>query len=138
MQKTKYAAHLIIKTSESVKKKANRLLKPFRITIEQYAVLQRIHEGFDTSSKILSVWGGTKSALANKLAELEKKGLIKRAVSLQDKRIWIFTLQKKGVELINTVQPKHEALVSDLFKNLNNQEIKELIRVFEKLNPNSE
>ncbi len=134
MKVTKYTTHLIIKTSESIKKKANSLLKPYNLTVEQYAVLQRIHEGFDTSSKILSAWGGSKPSLANKLSELEKKGLIERNVDPKDKRIWIFSLKNKGLKLFKAIQPIHEEIVSKLYQNLSVQEIKELTRILEKIN----
>ncbi len=133
MKVTKYTTHLIIKTSESIKKKANSLLKPYNLTVEQYAVLQRIHEGFDTSSKILSTWGGSKPSLANKLSELEKKGLIERNVAPKDKRIWIFSLKNKGLKLFKAIQPIHEEIVSKLYQNLSVQEIKELTRILEKI-----
>lgn len=131
---TKYATHLIIKTSESIKKKANSLLVPYNLTVDQYAVLQRIHEGFDTSSKIISTWGGSKPSLANKLSELEKKGLIERNVAPKDKRIWIFSLKNKGLKVFNALQPIHEMIVSKLCQNLSVQEIKELTRILEKIN----
>jgi DNA-binding MarR family transcriptional regulator len=134
MKVTKYATHLIIKTSESIKKKANSLLKPYNLTVEQYAVLQRIYEGFDTSSKILSAWGGTKPSLANKLSELEKKGLIERNVAPKDKRIWIFSLKNKGLKLFKAIQPIHEEIVSKLYQKLSVQEIKKLTRILEKIN----
>ena len=134
MEVTKYTTHLIIKTSESIKKKANSLLKPYNLTVEQYAVLQRIHEGFDTSSKILTTWGGSKPSLANKLSELEKKGLIERNVASKDKRIWIFSLKNKGLKLFKAIQPIHEEIVSKLYQNLSVQEIKELTRILEKIN----
>ena len=134
MKVTKYTTHLIIKTSESIKKKANSLLKPYNLTVEQYAVLQRIHEGFDTSSKILTTWGGSKPSLANKLSELEKKGLIERNVAPKDKRIWIFSLKNKGLKLFKAIQPIHEEIVSKLYQNLRVQEIKELTRILEKIN----
>ena len=126
--------HLIIKTSESVKKKANSMLKTHGLTVEQYAVLLRIHEGFDTSSKILSAWGGSKPSLANKLSELEKKGFIERNVDPKDKRIWIFSLKDKGLELINTVQPIHKQMTAELYQNLSNQEVKQLTQILEKMN----
>ena len=129
----KYAIHLIIKTSESIKKKANSLLKTYGLTVEQYAVLQRIQEGFDTSSKISSTWGGSKSSLANKLSELEKKGFIIRKVSFDDKRIWIFSLENKGVKLINAVQPIHKQVTSKIFQNLSIKEIEMLTRILENM-----
>jgi DNA-binding MarR family transcriptional regulator len=102
--------------------------------VEQYAVLQRIYEGFDTSSKILSAWGGTKPSLANKLSELEKKGLIERNVAPKDKRIWIFSLKNKGLKLFKAIQPIHEEIVSKLYQKLSVQEIKKLTRILEKIN----
>lgn len=131
---TKYATHLIIKTSELIKKKANSLLKTHGLTVEQYAVLQRIHEGFDTASKILSTWGGSKPSMANKLSELEKKGFIERKVDPKDKRIWIFSLKDKGLKIINTVQPIYKQVTAELYQNLSIQEVKQLTRILEKMN----
>ena len=130
----KYATHLLIKNAELIKKKANSLLKSFCLTVEQYAVLIRIHEGFDTSTKILSTWGGTKPALANKLSELEKKGFIHRDVSPNDKRVWNFSLETEGLKLIKAVQPLHEKMVSNAFQSMSTQEIKQLTQLLEKVN----
>ena len=125
--------HLIIKTSESIKKKANSLLKPHGLTVEQYAVLQRIQEGFDTSSKISSTWGGSKPSLANKLSELEKKGFIIRNVDSNDKRVWIFSLENKGLKLINAVHPIHKQVTSQFFQNLSIKEIEMLTRILKNI-----
>ena len=131
---TKYVTHLIIKTSESIKKKANHLLKPYNLTVEQYAVLLRINEGFDTSSKILATWGGTKTSLANKFSELERKGLIQRNVDNDDKRIWVFSINNKGLKCMNQIQSIHEDIVSEIFHNLNPKEISQLKQILEKIN----
>ena len=131
---TRKVTHLIVKTSESIKKKGNRLLKPYNLTVEQYAVMQRINEGFDTPSKILFTWGGTKSSLANKLSDLEKKGLIQRRVAQDDKRIWIFSINDKGLKLFGEVQAIHKNMMSKLYQDLSKKEIDQLIQILKKMN----
>ncbi len=89
------------------------------------------HEDYQTITPLLNA-ALQKESYAS--LYFEKKGLVQRNVAPNDKRIWIFSINDKGLKLFDTIQAIHENMVSELYQNLTNKEIKQLTQILEIIN----
>jgi MarR family transcriptional regulator, 2-MHQ and catechol-resistance regulon repressor len=104
------------------------------LTISQFGVLEVLyHLGPQCqgaiSQKLLKSTGNMTLVLDN----LEKRKLVRRTRSLEDRRMVLIDLTPQGRELIETVFPKHAAAIAEEMRVLSPQEQSELGRLLRKL-----
>jgi DNA-binding MarR family transcriptional regulator len=115
--------------------KFNSFSEKFNITISQYNVL-RILKGVYPE-------GHARCELASRMIErspditrlidrLEKQGLVERDRNAEDRRMSITRITKKGLKIIDEIDPMVEKGHTETTKNLTDAECKELSRLLEK------
>jgi MarR family transcriptional regulator, 2-MHQ and catechol-resistance regulon repressor len=104
------------------------------LTISQFGVLEVLHhlgpqcQGV-ISQKLLKSTGNMTLVLDN----LEKRNLVRRTRSQEDRRMVLIELTLQGKELIETVFPHHAAAIAEEMRVLSPEEQLELGRLLRKL-----
>lgn len=94
----------LISIARSMEKVGDRMLSKFGLTMRIYEIMININSGINTNLELSKIMQSTPASIAQKTKILEDKKLIKRIVSSEDKRIWQFSLTKKGNVIFNQAQ----------------------------------
>jgi len=127
-------AYRFIRGANSVNKTLNKKLNSYNIAIEQRATLEIIKfESNVNQTTIANLLGKDKTTISRSLNSLEKKGLIQRSETLNDKRSNIIELTKEGEmileDTINEVTSYRESLNDKLSK----EELDSFFKIIDKL-----
>ena len=103
-------------------------VQEFGLNISEFGVLEMLyHKGDQPVQKVaekILVTSGTITYVINKL---EKKELVVRRKCDKDKRVYYVSLTEKGNDFIANIFPKHRDLIDNLFKDLNEEDKKQLL-----------
>jgi len=103
-------------------------LEEYKLNISEFGVLEMLyHKGDQPVQKIadkILVTSGTITYVINKL---EKKDLVIRRKCNKDKRIYYVSLTEKGRDYIAHIFPKHKEFLNNLFKDLSEEDKRELV-----------
>lgn len=103
-------------------------LQEYKLNISEFGVLEMLyHKGDQPVQKIadkILVTSGTITYVINKL---EKKDLVIRRKCNKDKRIYYVSLTEKGTDYIAHIFPKHKEFLNNLFKDLSEEDKRELV-----------
>ena len=103
-------------------------LQEYKLNISEFGVLEMLyHKGDQPVQKIadkILVTSGTITYVINKL---EKKDLVIRRKCNKDKRIYYVSLTEKGKDYIAHIFPKHKEFLNNLFKDLSEEDKRELV-----------
>lgn len=130
---------IINRTSLKVKKEFTKRLKPYDITPEQWALLNRLGEQDGLTQKDLSERTyKDQPNTARILDKLEKKELLKRTDNPSDRRAVLIFLTDKGRHVRKNIIPITTQLNKDAAMGLEKEECHQLIsllnKVYENLN----
>ena len=102
-------------------------VQEFGLNISEFGVLEMLyHKGDQPVQKVaekILVTSGTITYVINKL---EKKELVVRRKCDKDKRVYYVSLTEKGNDFIANIFPKHRDFIDNLFKDLNEEDKKQL------------
>ena len=103
-------------------------VQEFGLNISEFGVLEMLyHKGDQPVQKVaekILVTSGTITYVINKL---EKKELVVRRKCDKDKRVYYVSLTEKGNDFIANIFPKHRDFIDNLFKDLNEEDKKQLL-----------
>ena len=103
-------------------------VQEFGLNISEFGVLEMLyHKGDQPVQKVaekILVTSGTITYVINKL---EKKELVVRRKCHKDKRVYYVSLTEKGNDFIANIFPKHRDFIDNLFKDLNEEDKKQLL-----------
>ncbi len=124
----------LMRAAESVTGRINQHLNANKLTVSQFGVLEALyHLGplcqSDLAQKILKSSGNLTLVIDN----LEKRGLVTRQRSSQDRRFVTVSLTDAGQALIQAIFPQHVARVVQEMSTLDAEEQEELARLLRKL-----
>ena len=124
----------LMRASESLTARIHRHLTDAGLTITQFGVLEALFNLGPLSQrqiagKILKSSGNITLVIDN----LEKRGLVKRERSTEDRRLYAVDLTAAGRRVINDIFPRHAARVVEEMKALTNAEQEELSRLCRKM-----
>ena len=77
-----------------------------------------------------------KASLTRLLDTMERKGLVVRVPSREDKRINLVHITKKGVEFYENARPHLKKIISEVQKGMSEEEIKFMINLLKKVHIN--
>ncbi len=126
-------------TSKMIDSYHTHLLKVegFDLTKEQWVMLKVLSEHNGVSQNgIACLANRDKTSLARLFNTLEKKNLIARIPSNDDKRINLIYLTTRGERILSETEHIREDMVSDLQKNISDNEIDTVIQVLKKIHQN--
>jgi len=133
----------LIYTFNWVNEKVNRRFEPFDITQQQFNIL-RILRGAGQPLSTLQI----RQRMLDKMSDtsrivdrLVKKGMVKKSICREDRRLVDVLLTDKGKKLLQTMDGMNEEMDS-IFKYLSNEEAKHLNVLLDKIrmieNPSEE
>ena len=100
--------------------------------IDDYCKNHENENGITVSSLARAIEMGNAS-VSKQLSIIESKGYIKRLADDVDRRLVYIKLSEKGADLIKCAKIQADEKMRNLLKLLGEQDIKELIRIFNKL-----
>lgn len=98
------------------------------LTVLESRLLLEIYENkLQTANELVSLLEIDKGYLSRVLKSLEKRGYIEQTVDNSDKRSKLLTLTRLGHNTLNTLNKRADQQVDQLFSNLSDQEIEQVI-----------
>jgi DNA-binding MarR family transcriptional regulator len=126
----------VLVASAHVRRRLDGAFEPHDLTHGQYNVLRILRgarpEGFPRC-EIAHRMIESAPDLTRLIDRLEKRGLVERARSAKDARLSVTRITRRGLELLDRVQPALNAIHTELAKQLPARDAKELSRLCEKL-----
>jgi MarR family 2-MHQ and catechol resistance regulon transcriptional repressor len=124
----------LMRASEAVTGRIHRHVIDAGLTVTQFGVLEALSSlgplnQKEIARKILKSSGNITLVIDN----LEKRGLVKRERSKEDRRSYAVDLTAAGRKLIGTIFPRHAAKVVEEMKALTGPEQEELSRLCRKV-----
>lgn len=125
----------LYRSYSEVNKQTQQVLSENKLTIAQFGVLEALYHLGDLKindiiEKTLSTSGNITVVIKN----LEKDHLIERYKDEKDSRICMIRLSATGEKLIQSVFPEHLRQLAYAFRNLDEEEKKQLMLLLKKLN----
>lgn len=115
------------RTNTKLKNELLQRLKPYDVTPEQWAVLNRLWEREGLSPKELAeLTSKDQPNIARILDKLEKKGLITRQTNPDDNRSFLIYLTDRGRELKDELIPLALAALNKALRGIEQEQVKEL------------
>ena len=124
----------LVRASESVSRRIHRHLADAGLSVSQFGVLEALyHVGplsqMEIAGKILKSTGNITMVIDN----LEKRGLVKRERSAEDRRLYAVQLTATGRKLIEDTFPRHAEQITQEMNVLTRAEQEELSRLCKKV-----
>ena len=124
----------LMRASEAVTGRIHGHLTDAGLTVTQFGVLEALYSlgplsQRDIGRKILKSSGNITLVIDN----LEKRGLVKRERSKEDRRYYAVDLTAAGRKMIGAIFPRHAAKVVEEMKSLTGAEQEELSRLCRKM-----
>ena len=117
----------ISRTQAKLQKRFLQELKPYGITREQWVLFARIAEEEGISPTELSQISFSDKPYTTRLIDkLEKRGLIRKEESQDDKRSSLFYLTKQGAEFIKELRPINARINKWAVETLSEEEVRHL------------
>lgn len=127
-------AYRFIRGANSINKTLNKNLSPYNIAIEQRATLEIIKfEPNVNQVTIANLLGKDKTTISRSLNSLEKKGLIEKSETLEDKRNKNVELTKAGELILEDTINEVTSFRESLNEKLTAHEIEMFFKIVDKL-----
>lgn len=125
------------RAEHTIHKKEFQTIKEGGLTPAQFGVLEALYNKGDLRigeiiEKILTTSGNITVVIKN----LEKEGLVKKALDPEDKRSAIISLTDKGKEVVEDILPNHIENIKDIFSVLTDEEkivLKNILKKFKNI-----
>ncbi len=108
----------LLVTARMLEKVGDMLFSKFGITARSFEILKHINSGINTTTMLADAMQSSLANITHGTKILEEKGYIKRIVNERDKRIWCFSITKKGQGLLETVNSIYEAGMIPLYSQV--------------------
>lgn len=132
-----YISIFIHKTDLTLTSYVKNKLAPFNLAPEQNLIMMLLWEKDGmTQNEVAEMLVKDKTNIARMVSNLEKKGFIKRIISLSDRRSLQLHLTDKGKELGATITPITEDFNKLVCQGVSKEEICELKRILTKMRDN--
>jgi len=127
-------AYRFIRGANSVNKTLNKKLNLYDIAIEQRATLEIIKfEEHVNQTTIANLLGKDKTTISRSLNSLEKKGLIRKSETLEDKRSNRVEVTKAGEKILEDTLEEVTSFRESLNEKLTKEEIEMFFKIIDKL-----
>ena len=111
-----------------------RQIKGYGLNPTEFAVLELLfHKGRQPIQQLASKILLTSGSMTYVVSQLEKKGLIRRVVSEEDKRVFYAELTDGGAAWIKDMFPAHKEFLHHLMGGISEEEAETLIRLLKHL-----
>jgi DNA-binding MarR family transcriptional regulator len=128
---------LLYLTTQAMTNHAERVLKPYGLTVEQFILLKNIPEdGSLSQNQLCKIVEKSAANVTRILDRLEKKFFVKRKPNPADRRSTLLVLTNKGKVLSEKVHYLFESFSENLTKGIHSQEQEQLIHFLNKIRKN--
>lgn len=129
----------IARTQGKIRNVMIRKFREFDITPNQWAILNYLSLDYGTpTTEISKITFKDISNTIRILQKLEKKGLVYHHINSDDKRVSLFYLSDKGVNLREKLFPIGTSVMEDSVKGIEPEKVKELMDLLNKIYNNLE
>lgn len=116
-----------------INRATNKVYTKYGLTSGQFAVLEALYHKGDLSvgevqEKILTTSGTIPVIVRN----LEKEGLLEKAIDEKDKRRFILRITEKGRDLMNLAYPENEAIIVSMINTWSKEEQEQILKYMKK------
>lgn len=117
---------ILLRASGSVINMLKKDMSTYGVNPTEFTVLEVLYSLGEQPIQII----GNKVLLASSsityvIDQLEKKGMVERIQSEEDRRVTLVSLTEKGEDLMEDVFPQHSDIIDRLFKDLSDKELSE-------------
>lgn len=117
---------ILLRASGSVINMLKKDMSTYGVNPTEFTVLEVLYSLGKQPIQII----GNKVLLASSsityvIDQLEKKGMVERIQSEEDRRVTLVSLTEKGEDLMEDVFPQHSDIIDQLFKDLSDKELSE-------------
>jgi DNA-binding MarR family transcriptional regulator len=129
----------LVRTSDEVLKIGNEFFARHNISKGRFVVLILLSDevqnqvGSKTPAELAEMAGCTRATMTGLIDSLERDGLVRREPDAQDRRMMRVVLTEAGRSLIETMLPQHFQQVTHMMSGLNDEELKTLSSLLEKI-----
>lgn len=117
-----------------IKQEAQQLNEPENLAGGQFYLLFNLFQkGTCNASEVANMIGITSGAVTGMTDKLVSMGLIQRERSETDRRVVLFTITDKGNETIKRIRDQRFNRITELFRQISNNDLETTINVFNKI-----
>lgn len=100
-----------------------RKIQEYGLSPSEFAAMEVLyHKGPQPVQKIASKVLLTSGSMTYVVTQLEKKNMVRRTLSKNDRRVCHIALTEEGIEKMKAVFPAHEKHIAGLFESLSGEE----------------
>lgn len=125
---------VLSRASKVILEESNGLIEQYGLNPTEFGVLELLHHrGRQPIQKIgqkILLRSGSMTYVVN---QLQEKGFLKRIYCEEDKRITYIAITDKGIELVESIFPKHVEKIEELMNGLDVKEQEDAIQLIKKL-----
>lgn len=125
---------VLSRASKVILEESHELIDKYGLNPTEFGVLELLHHrGRQPIQKIgqkILLRSGSMTYVVNRLQE---KGFLERIFCEEDKRITYISITEKGIELVESIFPKHAEKIEELMGALDESEQEQAIYLFKKL-----
>lgn len=118
---------ILLRASGSVTNMLKKDMLTYGMNPTEFAVLEVL---FSLGKQPIQIIGKkvllASSSTTYVIDQLEKKGLVERVQSEDDRRVTLVSLTDEGQELMESIFPQHSQVIKQLFEELSDEELYEL------------
>ncbi|MEH6850372.1 MarR family winged helix-turn-helix transcriptional regulator, partial [Bacillus pseudomycoides] len=125
---------ILSRAAQSITKRIEEDIKSYRLNPTEFAVLELLYnKGDQPIQKIGDKILLASSSITYVVDKLEKKRLLIRKPCPKDRRVTYASITPEGIELMDTIFPKHKQAIRQIFGGLDSGEKKVMIEQLKKL-----
>lgn len=136
-QASQEAVTKLIRVADRITRFLEQTFARFDLTGPQYNVL-RILRGAGEPLPTMKVAGRMLQktpAVTGILDRLEKKGLVQRERSSEDRRVWLCSITKEGLKLLDEMEVPVREANSDVMRGASREELEKLATLLDRIEP---
>lgn len=128
------ALTIFLRASGSVSNMLKKDMQSYGLNPTEFTVMEVLYSKGEQPIQII----GDKVLLASSsityvIDQLEKKNFVERKVNEKDRRVTLVSLTDKGHEMMEDIFPQHTKIISELYGDLNDDELLELSESLKKV-----
>lgn len=119
---------VLMKASKSIEERIKRDIKRYGVSTTEFTILEALyHKGQLTVQQICDAVLINSGSMTYVIDKLQKRGLLKRFPSQQDRRVVQVQITDEGKEVMDEIFPKHQAVIEEIFTDIEPEDKQKLV-----------
>lgn len=125
---------VLFRTMQNVEAVIKKDIQSHHLNTSEFGAMELLYNrGAQPMQSMASRLLMASSSMTYVIDQLEKKGMIKRNPSDDDKRVIMVELTDEGKDFFDKIFPKHVQTLTTMYQNLNDEEIHTIIETLKKI-----